>query len=75
MRIIVLIFILLFATPVLAQNISPDTINTRLEQLETEKLRLETIYKEIIVRIDELRQLIAPKRSGETKQAEPKEAK
>ena len=61
----ILILILLFATPVFAQDIPPDTINTRLEQLETEKLRLEAIYKEIIVRIDELRQLIAPKQQEE----------
>ena len=61
----ILILTILFTTPVFAQDIPPDTINTRLEQLETEKLRLETIYKEIIVRIDELRQLIAPKETGE----------
>ena len=61
----ILILTLLFTTPVFAQDIPPDTINTRLEQLETEKLRLEAIYKEIIVRIDELRQLIAPKETKE----------
>jgi len=58
---LIFIITLLFATPVFAQDIPPDTINTRIQQLEAEKTKLEEIYKEITVRIDELRQLIAPK--------------
>ena len=61
----ILILILLFATPVFSQDIPPDTINTRIQQLETEKTKLEEIYKEITVRIDELKQLIAPKETKE----------
>jgi len=61
----ILILILLFTTPVFAQDIPPDTINTRIQQLEAEKTKLEEIYKEITVRIDELRRLIAPKQQEE----------
>ena len=62
---LILIITLLFTTPVFAQDIPQDTINTRIQQLESEKTKLEEIYKEITVRIDELKQLIAPKETKE----------
>ena len=58
---LIFIITLLIATPVFAQGIPTDTISNRIQQLETEKTKLEEIYKEITVRIDELKQLIAPK--------------
>ena len=72
---LILVITLLFTTPVFAQDIPSDTVNKRMQQLEAEKVRLEEIYKEITIRIDELKQLIAPKQSSETKQDEPKEDK
>lgn len=68
----ILIISLFFATPVFAQDITADTIQERIQKLEQEKSQLELIYREITVRIDELRQLIAPK---EVKQEQPKEDK
>jgi len=64
---LILIITLLFTTPVFAQDISPDTINNRIQQLEAEKTKLEEIYKEITVRIDELKQLIAPEKQAPEK--------
>ena len=66
---------LLFTTPAFAQDVSPDTINKRILQLEAEKTKLEEIYKEITVRIDELKQLIAPKQSEEKIVPEKTDAK
>ena len=68
---LILIIILIFTSPVFAQDIPPDIINTRIQQLETEKTRLEEIYKEITVRIDELRQLIAPKQEKQPEKLVP----
>ena len=62
---LIFIITLLFATPAFAQDIPQDTINNRIQQLESEKTKLEEIYKEITVRIDELKQLIAPKETKE----------
>lgn len=58
---IILILTLLIATPSYAKDIPQDTVTTRIQQLETEKTQLENIYKELMVRIDELKQLITPK--------------
>ena len=58
----ILIISLFFATPVFAQDITADTIQERIQKLEQEKSQLEAIYREITVRIDELRQLMAPKK-------------
>ena len=62
---LIFIITLLIATPVFAEDITQDTVNARIMQLESEKTKLEEIYKEITVRIDELRQLIAPKQQEE----------
>ena len=68
----ILIITLFFATPVFAQGIPQDTVEKRIQQLEQEKSQLEAIYKEIVVRIDELKQLIVPK---ENKHDETEEVK
>lgn len=66
---LVFIITLFFTTPVFAQDIPTDTIQERIQKLEQEKTQIETIYKEIMVRIDELKQLITPK------EEKPKEVK
>ena len=69
---LILILTLLFATPSYAQDIPQGTVEKRIQQLEQEKSQLEAIYKEIVVRIDELKQLIVPK---ENKHDETEEVK
>ena len=64
----ILIITLFIATPSYAQDIPQDIVNKRIQQLEAEKTQLENIYKEISVRIDELRQLIAPKEEVKPKE-------
>lgn len=64
----ILIITLFIATPSYAQDIPQDIVNKRIQQLEAEKTQLENIYKEVSVRIDELRQLIAPKEEVKPKE-------
>lgn len=69
---LILIITLLFATPAFAQDISKDAISERIQKLEQEKDRLEDVYRELAVRIDELKQLIAPKDETKDKSKEDK---
>ena len=61
MKYLIILLLILSTSTCFAAEIHQDTIEKRIQQLEQEKKKLETIYQEILVRIDELRVLIQPK--------------
>ena len=67
MKYIIIALITLMAAISFASDITNADITKRIQQLESEKTKLEEIYKEISIRIDELKTLIAPKEPIEGK--------